>query len=207
MELGSHWTDFHEIWYVSIFRNFFEKNQVALRSDKNNGYFTWRPINIFDHISIDHLFSEWEMFQTKFVTEIKTHILCSITFFAKSYRLWDLKIYFKVRQTTDDMAHAHLTLDTKGYTHTLGICDRYISCTATMVAWSRLSVTLTYTDCVVFHSWFFRGKTARTFVNITSSSPNLQTTRHATDAFLFVLFAILPSHHHQHHHFSRCIVT
>ena len=34
-------------------------------------------------------FLEWEMFQTKFVEEIKTHILCSVTFFRKSYRLWD----------------------------------------------------------------------------------------------------------------------
>ena len=35
------------------------------------------------------LFLEWEMFQTKVVEKIKTHILCSITFFQKSYRLWD----------------------------------------------------------------------------------------------------------------------
>ena len=26
-------------------------------------------------------FLEWEMFQTKFVEKIKTHILCSMTFF------------------------------------------------------------------------------------------------------------------------------
>jgi hypothetical protein len=34
-------------------------------------------------------FLEWEMFQTKVVEKIKTHILCSITFFRKSHRLWD----------------------------------------------------------------------------------------------------------------------
>jgi len=44
-QLGSHWTDFHEIW------GFFAKIQVSLKSDKNSGYFTWRSINIFDHIS------------------------------------------------------------------------------------------------------------------------------------------------------------
>jgi len=27
-QLGSHWTDFHEIWYLSIFRKFVEKIQV-----------------------------------------------------------------------------------------------------------------------------------------------------------------------------------
>ena len=28
-----------------------------------------------------HFFLEWEMFQTKVVVDIKTHILCSIPFF------------------------------------------------------------------------------------------------------------------------------
>ena len=32
---------------------------------------------------------EWEMFQTKVVQKIKTHILCSVTFFQKTFRLWD----------------------------------------------------------------------------------------------------------------------
>jgi hypothetical protein len=27
-QLGSRWTDFHEIWYLSIFRKFVEKIQV-----------------------------------------------------------------------------------------------------------------------------------------------------------------------------------
>ena len=34
-------------------------------------------------------FLEWETFQTKVVEKIKTHILCSVTFFRKSCRLWD----------------------------------------------------------------------------------------------------------------------
>ena len=34
-------------------------------------------------------FLEWEMFQTKVVEKIKTHILCSVIFFRKSYRLWN----------------------------------------------------------------------------------------------------------------------
>jgi len=36
---------------LSIFRKYVEKIQVSLKSDKNNGYFTWRPIYIFVHIS------------------------------------------------------------------------------------------------------------------------------------------------------------
>jgi hypothetical protein len=39
-QLGSHWTDFHEILYLNIFRKSAEKIQVSLKSDKNNGYFT-----------------------------------------------------------------------------------------------------------------------------------------------------------------------
>ena len=38
-QLGSHWTNFHEILYLSIFRNSIEKIRVSLKSDKNNGYF------------------------------------------------------------------------------------------------------------------------------------------------------------------------
>ena len=39
-QLDSNWTDFHEIWYLSIFRESVEKIQVSLKSDKNIGYFT-----------------------------------------------------------------------------------------------------------------------------------------------------------------------
>jgi hypothetical protein len=36
-QLGSHWTDFHEILYLSIFRKSVKKIRVSLISDKNNG--------------------------------------------------------------------------------------------------------------------------------------------------------------------------
>jgi hypothetical protein len=48
-QIGSHWTNFHEFWYLSIFRKSVEKVQVSLKSDKKKGYFTWRPIYVFDH--------------------------------------------------------------------------------------------------------------------------------------------------------------
>jgi hypothetical protein len=41
-QLGSHWTDFHEIWYLSNYRKSAEKIKVSLKSDKNNGRFSWR---------------------------------------------------------------------------------------------------------------------------------------------------------------------
>ena len=52
-QLRSHSTDFHEIWYLGIFRKSVEMIQVSLNSDKNNGHFTCsRPTYIFDNISL-----------------------------------------------------------------------------------------------------------------------------------------------------------
>jgi hypothetical protein len=51
-QLGSHWTDVHEILYLSIFRKSVEKIQVSLKYDKNNGLFIWRPIYIY-YISLN----------------------------------------------------------------------------------------------------------------------------------------------------------
>ena len=50
--LDFHWTDFRESWYMSIFRITVEKMKVSLKSDKNSGFFTWRPIRTFVHISL-----------------------------------------------------------------------------------------------------------------------------------------------------------
>jgi len=91
-QIGSHWTDCHEIWYLRLYRKSAEKIQVLLKSDKNNGYFTWRPTNFFISYHAQ-LFLEWEMFQAKVVEKIKTHILCSVTFTRKLRRLWDINIY------------------------------------------------------------------------------------------------------------------
>jgi len=49
--LGSHWMDFYKIWYFRVFQKSVKKGQVLLKSDKNNGYFTWRPTYIYDCIS------------------------------------------------------------------------------------------------------------------------------------------------------------
>ena len=59
-------------------------------------------------------FLKWEMFQTKVVQKIETHILCSITFFSKILPLWDnVKKHSRAGQATyDNMVHAHCMLDT-----------------------------------------------------------------------------------------------
>ena len=51
-QLGSHWTDIYEIFYMSILRKSDENIQVSLKSDKKNGYFTLRPMYIYDIVSL-----------------------------------------------------------------------------------------------------------------------------------------------------------
>jgi hypothetical protein len=87
-QLGSHWKDFHENWHLRIFGPSVMYSQVSLKSDKNKGYFTWRPIYICWSYHA-HFFLEWEVFETKGVEKIETQILCLVTFFRKSCRLWE----------------------------------------------------------------------------------------------------------------------
>jgi hypothetical protein len=48
-------------------------------------------------------FLEWEMFLTKVVDKIKSHILCAITSYRKSCGLWDnVEKFGTARQATDD---------------------------------------------------------------------------------------------------------
>jgi hypothetical protein len=47
-QLGSHWVDIHEIWYLSVFRKSVEKIQMSLKSDKNNSYFAWGCLFIYN---------------------------------------------------------------------------------------------------------------------------------------------------------------
>ena len=61
---------------------------------------------------LSEFFLEWDFFRTKAVEEIKTHILCSVTFFfffffRKSCLLWNnVEKFCRDEQATDDMAHA-----------------------------------------------------------------------------------------------------
>jgi hypothetical protein len=53
-QLGSHWMDFHEFFYLKIWRGgIVQPIEVSLKSDKNNEYFPRRPTHIYDNISIN----------------------------------------------------------------------------------------------------------------------------------------------------------
>ena len=57
-QVGSHWTDFREIWYLIIFRTSVNKIRVWLKYGKNNGYFTWRHMYIYNNIFLNYSWNE-----------------------------------------------------------------------------------------------------------------------------------------------------
>ena len=101
-ELGSHWTDIHEIWYLSIFRKSVRKIQVSLKSDKNSGYFTWTAIvRLWSYLA--EFLLEWEMFQKKSCSENQKHILRSVTSSPKIVPLGNnMEKYDTAHQATND---------------------------------------------------------------------------------------------------------
>jgi hypothetical protein len=77
-----------------------EKIQVSFKSNKYNGYFTWRQIYVFYHISLSF-------------REIQNTYFVFGDFFSKSCRLWDnVEKFFRPEKATDDnMAQAHCMTD------------------------------------------------------------------------------------------------
>jgi len=69
------------------------------------------------------------MFQTKAVEKVKTHILCSVTFFRKLCLLWGNVERMWKGETGHrwqcNMAHALCALDDKCHRHTLRTCNNY----------------------------------------------------------------------------------
>jgi hypothetical protein len=100
---------------------------------------------------------EWEMFWTKVLEKIKTHILCSIIFFRKSCHLCDnAEKYCTACQITDDqILHALFMLNSNGYRHTLRICNTYHFSTATMITWTHFVAMFTRTLPVLLYFVIF----------------------------------------------------
>ena len=85
-ELGCHWTNCHEIWYLSIFRKFVVKIQVLLKCDKNHGYITWRQYIL---LIITRSILRMKNVSEKVVE--KKQILLSKDVFRKSHRWRDME--------------------------------------------------------------------------------------------------------------------
>ena len=89
------------VWKIEFF---------LLKSDKNDGYFTRRSFHVYDYLA--DFFLEGDLFQIKVVEKIKTHILCSLTFFRISCCLWDnVGKYGEAREDAENMAPARGILD------------------------------------------------------------------------------------------------
>ena len=111
-------------WYfawnnVSPTRQIFMKFHIWVFSKicwENSTFITtwqeWRVLysNTYVHLwqYIAQFFVELDMFQTNVVEKIKTHTICSITFFRKSCRLWDkVEKYGRPGQPTWQYNTAH----------------------------------------------------------------------------------------------------
>jgi hypothetical protein len=117
----SHWTDFHKIWYLNIFLKSFEKIQVSLKSDKNNGYFKLIPIYVFDHMSLISSCNE----KCLRLELYRKNTFYVHYFFPKKFEImWEKRS--RPREVTDyNKAHAHFTLGTLGCKHRFGICNTH----------------------------------------------------------------------------------
>ena len=60
-QLGSHWTDFHEILYLGTFRKYTENIRDSLQFHKNTEHFTL-AINIHFWPHLAEFFLKWEIF-------------------------------------------------------------------------------------------------------------------------------------------------
>ena len=99
-ELRSYRTPFREILYLSIFRKCVEKIHVLLKSDKNTGILHENEYT-------------FKITSRSFVENIKTHILCSVTFFFNCTVYEIMWKHIRAGQAKNgNMAHAHCMLDT-----------------------------------------------------------------------------------------------
>ena len=105
-QLGSHWTGFHEIPYLNVFRKSVERLRGSSKSDKYNGYYTWRPMHIFFTVSRSFLLRMRNV-SDKILREKRNTRLMFDNFFRKSCHLWDNVEKYRAGQATDDnIAHA-----------------------------------------------------------------------------------------------------
>ena len=114
-ELGSHWTDFYNIWFLSVFRKHlsrkfkFHSNLTRITDILRGDEYT------FLIISRSLLLRMKNVWNKKLERSPKnTHFIFNDFFFRKSCRLWDnVEKYCTAGQATDDnIAHALCMLDT-----------------------------------------------------------------------------------------------
>jgi len=86
-QLGSHRTDIHEILYFSVFENMSRKSKFHQNLTRISGI-SHEDLRTF-MIKSRLIIIKMKNVSERICRKIKTHILHSITFFRKSFRLWD----------------------------------------------------------------------------------------------------------------------
>jgi hypothetical protein len=131
-KLRSHWKDFLEIWFLSIFWKSTDKFKFYKNRTRIKGTLREGQCAFLSYLYISS--TENEECLKKIVGKIKT-IQCPVTFFFRKFcPLWDnVEKYCRAGQATDDnMVRARCVVGIKHYRHTSRICDTYCLSTVTV---------------------------------------------------------------------------
>jgi len=101
-QLGSHWTNFHEIWYLNFFRQSVKKNKFSLKSGKSDAYLH-ECRYIYDH-SRSFLFRMKNVSEKSCGENQNTNFMSNIFFSRKSCR------YEIMRSNTVERGRPQMTI-------------------------------------------------------------------------------------------------
>ena len=156
-QIGSHYIDFHEIWYVRIFGNLLGKLKFS-KSNKNNSYYIWKPKKTYVHLwYMVQFFLKWGFFWDKICKENQTTCFIFNDFSSENLASRQQRKANREDQRWQyNVVHVPCVLDKKCCRHTLRICNTYCFYKAKMVTRRCPSVTvyLYYLSCFSFRFVF-----------------------------------------------------
>jgi hypothetical protein len=144
-QLGSHWTDFHEIWYLHVFRKSVEESQVLLKSYKKNTGTLLEDLRTFMIISRSVLL-KWEIFRTKVQGKSK-HIFLLKNFFFENCSIYEL-MWKNMVET--DRSHVTTQCDT----------EKRFACRITKARIQTHNCNIHY---ALFHNWLIPSDIVKCF--------------------------------------------
>ena len=100
-QLSSHWMDFSEIWYFTIFRKNVTNIQVSLKSNKKWVLYIKTKLHFWSYLA--QFFSKWETFDKSCTENQNTHFKFNNLFLKKMsiYEiLWKINVELDRPQTT-----------------------------------------------------------------------------------------------------------
>ena len=118
----------------------------------------WRVLymktNIRCWLHLACFFLEWRTFQTKFVAKIKTHVLCSVTFFF-NLAIYEIMCKYILEPGRPQMTIWRMPIAcwTPKATNTPILCSIYCFSTATMVYDHTSILRYVYIYCLPFHNF------------------------------------------------------